>query len=143
MGGLSEVRGNNQFKSTANDLKIEPSNSEFNIHKKKKQLSASTPNVTEYEEERKRDFDEAEIVALEGVNDSNLSPHNDTMNDSVSQSESGKYSCTQCGKSYNLSTGLRRHIKSAHEGVRYPCEECEYKATTGDNLKRHIKTVHV
>ena len=142
--GLSEARGNIPFKSIANDLKIEPTNSEFNIHKKKEQLSESSRNLAEYEEEGTSDFDEAEIiVVLEGMNDSNLSPDYDSMNESVSQSESGKYSCTQCGKFYNLSTGLRRHIKSAHEGVRYPCEECEYKATTGDNLKRHIKTFHV
>ena len=58
------------------------------------------------------------------------------------QTEIGKFPCNNCEKSFSFQPGLRRHIKSIHDGVRYPCNECEYKATTGDNLKRHLQRSH-
>ena len=50
--------------------------------------------------------------------------------------------CNQCEKSYRGKQELKRHIKSAHDGVVYPCDQCEYEAKLKFHLKIHIQSVH-
>jgi len=42
---------------------------------------------------------------------------------------------------YCISSNLKTHIDSKHEGVRYPCSQCEFLATTASYLKVHVQCV--
>ena len=46
-----------------------------------------------------------------------------------------KYPCDQCGKQYTEEGGLKKHIKSKHEGFKYTCNQC-------GNLTTHIQSQH-
>ena len=52
-----------------------------------------------------------------------------------------KYKCNQCSKEYSYS-GLKAHIKSAHEGKIFECDQCPYKSVARHNLKNHKLNKH-
>ena len=52
------------------------------------------------------------------------------------------YPCNKCTYKAGLSSGLKTHIESIHEGVRHTCNYCDYKATTKSNIKRHMLKKH-
>ena len=47
----------------------------------------------------------------------------------MSKTKNSKYQCPHCDYDASLSSDLRRHVESKHEGVRYRCDQCDYKAT--------------
>ena len=47
-----------------------------------------------------------------------------------------------CNKTFYDKSGLRKHIKSKHEGIRYKCDECTQTFTTKRSLRDHEKTKH-
>ena len=57
---------------------------------------------------------------------------------------SKNYKCIICGKTFSLTGGLKRHIKTAHEGRRryHRCDHCGKSFSEFSNLKKHIKFVH-
>ena len=54
----------------------------------------------------------------------------------------GIFKCNQCDSKYTFKRGLRRHIKSTHEGVKYFCNQCDMQFTRNDHLNTHIQTMH-
>ena len=57
-------------------------------------------------------------------------------------SESDKYVCEQCQKTFSSKRNLSTHKQAIHEGVRYACDQCEYQATQQSSLTVHIKSKH-
>lgn len=53
-----------------------------------------------------------------------------------------KYSCRICHKEFSKSSGVWRHIKTAHEGLRYPCVFCGKTFSQRGNMRRHIQLAH-
>ena len=52
------------------------------------------------------------------------------------------YMCGECNKNFSQKESLNAHIKGVHEGIKFPCDECPYKATTSSSLFRHKKRQH-
>ena len=51
--------------------------------------------------------------------------------------------CSMCDKQYTKLKLLRRHNRTAHEGVKYPCDQCDVKPFSGLNgLKYHKASFH-
>ena len=44
--------------------------------------------------------------------------------------------------SRQLTSHLKAHMKSEHEGVRYSCNECDYQAMTKGVLNKHQQRKH-
>ena len=60
----------------------------------------------------------------------------------LSKLTSTLYHCKQCDKSYTGRGALRRHNKSAHEGLKFECKKCDYKAPQKIHLTKHIQSIH-
>ena len=52
------------------------------------------------------------------------------------------FKCDSCEKRFSLSTILRKHIKSVHNGVNFACDSCNKTFVSAGNLKMHQKSVH-
>ena len=55
--------------------------------------------------------------------------------------EISEFKC-HCGKEYYDGNNLRRHIKSAHQGLRFKCDICDKTYIDKRNLMKHCKKVH-
>ncbi|KIW85937.1 hypothetical protein Z517_01330 [Fonsecaea pedrosoi CBS 271.37] len=53
---------------------------------------------------------------------------------------SGKYSCTECDKSFTARSTLNGHLASVHLGERSVCDACQKVFTDKSNFRRHRKT---
>ncbi|XP_064093050.1 zinc finger protein 513-like isoform X10 [Macrobrachium nipponense] len=59
---------------------------------------------------------------------------------SSSSSTSKMHQCPSCPYSTNVTTNLKKHIRT-HTGERpYPCPYCSFRAVQEENLKAHIRT---
>ena len=53
-----------------------------------------------------------------------------------------RYTCDQCGKSFNGKFRFRLHMR-IHSGVRpFKCPSCPYDCSRRDNLITHMKRTH-
>lgn len=52
------------------------------------------------------------------------------------------FACDVCGKTYNVRSNLNTHIQSIHSNIRFICEICGKIFSLCNNLNTHIKTVH-
>ncbi|QSZ31427.1 hypothetical protein DSL72_000992 [Monilinia vaccinii-corymbosi] len=66
--------------------------------------------------------------------------------DSDSNLSSGKYICkvTDCGKSFNSSSSVRRHMRGVHKsnGEPFGCSLCPKKFTIREYVYRHLSAIH-
>ena len=53
-----------------------------------------------------------------------------------------KFKCELCDKSYAHREGIRRHMKSFHEGKRFECDSCDKSFTQEYHLKQHVIAAH-
>lgn len=49
------------------------------------------------------------------------------------------FSCTQCGKSFNNVTALRKHTLTHSEERPYSCDTCGKKFRDNSNYKKHVQ----
>ena len=54
----------------------------------------------------------------------------------------GSFDCDQCHKTYSGIGELKRHYRSAHQGVRYACDQCDYQTAYQAGLHYHIQSKH-
>ena len=53
------------------------------------------------------------------------------------------YKCDSCGKFFNQTGNLKRHIKAVHDGERnYKCDSCGKSFAESGSLKKHMKAIH-
>lgn len=53
------------------------------------------------------------------------------------------YSCTRCGKAYNQSYNLSRHVNyECGKEPQFQCPYCAYKCKRRDTLKKHCVLLH-
>jgi len=68
--------------------------------------------------------------------------HMETKLTSRTKSKDNQYLCSECDKPFTSPSGLRRHIKSVHEGQKFSCEACGFKAYQKWHLSTHIQDFH-
>ena len=99
-------------------------------HEEQEKTKETTVTSDLESEESKEIF----FAQYEGASEESLiSDLNDDLN---------KYECSECKKTFNNSTSLKRHKRTLHEGISYPCEYCDRKMTQLCHLKNHIARVH-
>ena len=57
-------------------------------------------------------------------------------------SDTKKFCCEHCKKTYSTRSGLWVHVNSVHEGVKHTCTICGFKLKTRSNLCGHMKNKH-
>ena len=67
--------------------------------------------------------------------------HTDTKNPS-NMLKTVQYSCSKCKKLFTRKSGLKRHIRSSHEGIQFPCYTCDKSFSQKFTLATHILDVH-
>ena len=63
------------------------------------------------------------------------------MSETHSSRTENKYTCEECGKSFDNSGTFFRH-RQIHEGVKWNCEECGKSFTQKAARDNHTKMVH-
>ena len=53
-----------------------------------------------------------------------------------------QYRCNECDYSATMSSTLKKHKESIHEGIRFSCSVYDFAATTAGNLKQHKESKH-
>ena len=67
--------------------------------------------------------------------------HTDTKSPS-NMLKTVQYSCSKCKKLFTRKSGLKRHIRSSHEGIQFPCYTCDKSFSQKFTLATHILDVH-
>ena len=72
-----------------------------------------------------------------------LLPKNSTVTEDSSNNSIGKFSCSNCHKTFPQAYRLRRHVREVHEKEKmYQCDECDKKFFKTNSLNRHKTQVH-
>ena len=53
-----------------------------------------------------------------------------------------KYRCDFCGKGFNTSGHLKRHVDNIHKQIKFNCTDCGKTFNQEDHLRTHTKNFH-